>query len=194
MRFHPARLVASLAVACAVPLAACATRGAAGPQPAGSPASPRLVAVDARARGLVRIGEDGIARANDAALDAYFAPGFVFHGPEGDMTFAQLKASFAALRASFSDFRVTREAIVVQGDLAAARTTMAGTFTGPFRSPYGVLRPTGGPMRRELINVFRYDARGRLAEEWVRNDVAGFYRQLGVVFTPSVPDAARTRR
>ena len=101
-----------------------------------------------RARGLVRIGEDGIARANDAALDAYFAPGFVFHGPEGDMTFAQLKASFAALRASFSDFRVTREAIVVQGDLVARRVEPRGA-DGRDRQ----LRGVRGPHPRALETV-----------------------------------------
>ena len=103
---------------------------------------------DSRARGLVRIGEDGIARENDAALDAYFAKNFVCHGPGGDMTYAQLKATFASMRAAFSDFAVTRPVIIVKGDMIAARTTMTGIFTGPFSAPpYGTLAPTGKPIK-----------------------------------------------
>src|SRR5580698_6761395 len=31
---------------------------------------------------LIRVGEDGIAKENDAALNAYFAPNYLFHGPQ----------------------------------------------------------------------------------------------------------------
>lgn len=138
----------------------------------------------ARARALIRIGEDGIARENDAALNAYFSPDFRFHGPEGDTDLNGLKASFAGLRAAFSSFQVRREMIVVQGAHVASRTIMTGVFTRPFRSSHGVIQPTGQPMRRELINIFRYDAQGRLAEEWVQYDPAAFMRQLGVEPAP----------
>lgn len=37
------------------------------------------------AKGLIGIGERAIAHENDAALDAYFAPGYVFHGPTGTL-------------------------------------------------------------------------------------------------------------
>ena len=141
---------------------------------------------DERAHGLVRIGEDGIARANDDALDTYFAKGFVFHGPGGDMSYDQLKATFAAIRAAFSDFAVSREFIMVKGDMVSARTTMTGVFTGPFYAPpYGTIAPTGKPVMRELMNIFRYDAEGKLAEEWAQNDSLGILQQLGLVLQPS---------
>lgn len=134
-----------------------------------------------RAMGLVRIGETAIARADDAALEAYFAPDFVFHGPGGDLNFTQLKANFAAMRAAFSNFTVTRPHIVVKGDMVAARTTMTGIFTGPFTVPvYGTLRPTGKTVKLEIMNLFRYNAQGKLAEEWVQSDTLGFYGQLGL--------------
>ena len=35
-------------------------------------------------------------------------------------------------------------------------------------------------MRRELLNLFRYDGEGRLAEEWVQYDDLSFLEQLGI--------------
>jgi hypothetical protein len=39
------------------------------------------------ARGLIRIGDEAIARADDAKLRGYFAEDYVFHGPGGDLCF-----------------------------------------------------------------------------------------------------------
>ena len=101
------------------------------------------------------------------------------------MNYDQLKATSAAMRAAFSDFAVSREFIMVKGDMVSARTTMTGVFTGPFHAPpYGTIAPTGKPVKRELINVFRYDADGKLAEEWAQSDSLGFLRQLGLVLQP----------
>lgn len=139
-----------------------------------------------RAQGLIRIGEDGIARENDAALGAYFADGFSFHGPGGDLDFASLKTFFASMRAAFSDFSVSRSEIVVHGNLVAARTTMSGVFTHVFEQPVvGALAPTGRPMTLNLINIFRYDADGRLAEEWAMYDNIAWLRELGVEMIPA---------
>ena len=50
-----------------------------------------------------------IAREDDAALRAYFAADYVFHGPGGELGFDELSAYFAALRAAFSGLRLVRE-------------------------------------------------------------------------------------
>lgn len=169
-------------------LLASAAAGAADNAPLSLPDGQSLRADDqrlsARARALVRIGETAIAKHDDRALDAFFAPGFVFHGPAGKASYPQLKAAFAAYRAAFKDFRVTRQAIVENGDFVAARTTMSGVFTNTFDTPFGPIAPTGKRAQWELINIFRYDADGRLAEEWVQYDYAGMMRQLGAELTP----------
>ena len=36
-----------------------------------------------------------------------------------------------------------------------------------------------------MINTFRYDDEGRLAEEWVQTDYRGFLTKLGVTTTES---------
>jgi predicted ester cyclase len=123
------------------------------------------------AEGLIRIGESAIASEDDAALTAYFAPGYVLHLPGGDIGFDALKVYFAALRAAFPDLRVKRAIILGEGRYLAARTIFSGTFTRRLtRSSAGAIEPTGRFVEWEVMNIFRYDDKSHLAEEWVQND------------------------
>ena len=134
----------------------------------------------ALADGLVRIGEDAVAKSNDGLLDAYFTDDYVLHSPAGEFNRDQIKAYFAALRASFSGFTISRAQILVDGDYLAARTVMAGRFDNDFAyTPVGNVTATGKQVRWELHNIFRYTDDGRLAEEWVQTDTVEFLRQLG---------------
>jgi predicted ester cyclase len=54
--------------------------------------------------------------------------------------------------------------------------TLVREFT---RSPVGPLPPNGSRVVFELMNIFRYDEQGRLAEEWVQTDNRSWLRQLG---------------
>ena len=142
---------------------------------------PGFISDHPRARELIRIGDEAIARENPAMLRSFFAEDFVFHGPTGDLTFDQLSSYFASLRQAFSQFRILREQILVEGDHAAARNIFSGVFTAVFtQSPVGLVQPTGRPVRWEAINTFRYDADGRLAEEWVQTDYRSLLVTLGV--------------
>ena len=138
------------------------------------------------ARDLIRIGDDAIAREDDAALRAYFGEDYVFHAPGGDLSFEQLSAYFASLRAAFNHLRIVREQIIVDGNFLAARTTFSGDFTGVFTySPIGPVEPNGQHLEWEVIGTFRYDDEGRLAEEWVQTDYRSFLAKLGVTTTES---------
>jgi predicted ester cyclase len=141
------------------------------------------------ANDLIRIGDEAIACEDDAALRAYFADDYVFHGPGGDLGFDELSAYFTSLRAAFSGLRLVREQIIADGNFLAARTTFSGDFTGVFASsPIGPVEPTGQHLEWELIGTFRYDD-GRLAEEWVQTDYRSFLTKLGVTTTESAePD------
>jgi predicted ester cyclase len=146
---------------------------------------PGFISGSPLARDLIRIGDEAIAREDDAALRAYFSEGYVFHGPGGDLSFDQLRAYFASLRAAFSDLRLVREQIIVDGNFLAARTTFSGDFTGVFTdSPIGPAEPTGQHLEWEVIGIFRYDE-GRLAEEWVQTDYRSFVTKLGVTTAES---------
>jgi predicted ester cyclase len=142
---------------------------------------PGFISDSPLARGLIRIGDEAIAREGDAKLRAYYAEDYLFHGPGGDLGFDELRAYFASLRAAFSDLRIVREQIIADGRFLAARDTFAGDFTGVFTSsPIGPVEPTGQHVEWEVMNTFRYDDDGRLAEEWVQTDYRSFLAKLGV--------------
>lgn len=146
--------------------------------------------LDARARALIRIGEDGIARENQAAVEAFFAPDYRFHGPDGGtIGREELWAYFAACRRAFDDFQVTRQAIFSDGGaFVGARTTFSGIFAHRFdASPIGPLEPTGKRAMYRINNVFRYNDGGQCAEEWAQYDSRLFLESLGVPLTPAGP-------
>ncbi len=141
---------------------------------------PGFISDSPLARELISIGDEAIATEDDAKLRAYFREGYVFHGPGGDLSFAELSAYFASLRAAFSNLRIVREQIIAHGNFLAARTAFSGDFTGVFTySPIGPLEPTGQHLEWEVIGTFRYDDGGRLAEEWVQTKPAAYLTMLG---------------
>lgn len=133
------------------------------------------------AMGLVRVGEAGINPGDNNVLDAYFSKDYVFHGPGGDLNLTQLKAFWTDLRNALTGFAITRLQIIVEGNMAAGRNVFSGTFDNAFKnSPVGTIQPTGKPVSYEVINTFRYDEAGLLAEEWVQYDNVVFLKQFGV--------------
>jgi predicted ester cyclase len=104
----------------------------------------------------------------------------VLHLPAADLDFEQLRGYFAALRAAFPDLAIRRAIIVGEGRYLAARTIFSGTFANVFtQSPAGALQPTGRRVEWEVMNIFRYDEQGRLAEEWLQTDFNTFLEKLG---------------
>jgi ketosteroid isomerase-like protein len=97
------------------------------------------------ARGLIRIGDEAIARADDTRLRDYYTEDYLFYGPGGDLDFDGLAAYFASLRAAFSNMRLVREQIIADGRYnLAARSTFSGDFPSVFTSsPIGLVQPTG---------------------------------------------------
>lgn len=134
-----------------------------------------------RVQGLIRAGELVVTGENQAEVDAYFAPDFAFHGPDGaELDLDGLQDYFSSLRAAFDDLTISRGIMVVEGDYIACQTTIAGTFAREFtHSPAGPLPPNGSRVVFELANIFRYDEQGRLAEEWIQTDNQSVLRQLG---------------
>jgi predicted ester cyclase len=131
--------------------------------------------------GLVRVGELELSGENEASVDSYFAPDFAFHGPDGaESDYEGLKRYFASLRAAFDDLTISRGIMIVEGDYVACQTKIEGTFVREFtHSPVGTLPPNGRRVAFELMNMFRFDDQGRLAEEWVQTDNRSRLRQLG---------------
>jgi predicted ester cyclase len=143
--------------------------------------SPQNASRDELVAGLVRVGELELTGEDEEGVDAYFAPDFAFHGPDGaESDYEGLKRYFASLRAAFDDLMISRGIVIVEGDYVACQTTIEGTFVREFtQSPVGPLPPNGKRVAFELMNIFRYDGQGRLAEEWVQTDNRSRLRQLG---------------
>jgi predicted ester cyclase len=130
---------------------------------------------------LVRIGELEVTGDDQAVVDAYFAPDFRFHGPDGrELDYNGLQSYFGSLREAFDDRTIKRGIVIVEGNYVACQTTIEGTFVREFtQSPVGPLPPNGQRVTFELTNIFRYDDDGRLAEEWIQTDSRSVLRQLG---------------
>ena len=131
---------------------------------------------------LIRAGELEISGENQDEAGTYFdTENFAFHAPDGfDTDYTGLTAYFRSLRAAFDDRTIRRGIIVAEGDYIACQTWIEGTFARPFtQSPAGRLEPTGARVVMDLMNIFRFDDQGRLAEEYVRTDYRSFLRQLG---------------
>lgn len=131
---------------------------------------------------LVRAGELEIEGADQALIDGHFDTRCLrFHGPDGFETdYAGLCAYFAAIRAAFDDRSIRRGLMIAEGDHVACQTWIEGRFAREFTmSPVGVLPPNGQRVVWDLINIFRFDERARIVEEWVRTDNRSFLRQLG---------------
>lgn len=79
--------------------------------------------------------------------------------------------------AAFPDLRMLPEDIIVSGDKAVARVAMTGTNQGPLMG----MPASGKPVTVQLIDMFRFDGEGRVAEHWGVLDALSMMQQLGVV-------------
>jgi len=131
---------------------------------------------------LIRAGELEISGENQAETDTYFdTTNFRFHGPDGfESDYAGLTAYFESIRAAFDDRSIKRGIIIAEGNQIACQTWIKGKFVREFtQSPVGSLPPNNNEIIWTLINIFRFDDQGRLAEEWVQIDNRSLLRQLG---------------
>jgi predicted ester cyclase len=83
------------------------------------------------------------------------------------------------LRAAFDELTISRGIMVVEGDYVACQTTITGSFVREFTHRSDPFPPNWSRVVFELINIFRYDDQGRVAEEWVQTDNRSRLRQLG---------------
>lgn len=135
----------------------------------------------ALAEGLIRVGDEGIETGDAKVLDAYFTPDFVIHTQGGEMNLTQLKAYWDNLRTALTGFAIKREEIIVEGNMAASRSTFSGKFDKELKmSSAGPILPTDQQISWEVISTFRYNDDGRLAEEHVVSDDLGFLKKFGV--------------
>ena len=100
-------------------------------------------------------------------------------GPEG------VKRTAGMLRSAFSDFSLTIEDLVVDGDKVWARQRAGGTNNGKFfGNP-----PTGKTAYIEVFDSVRIQD-GRIVEHWGVPDQLGMLASLGLISLPTRPAPA----
>lgn len=132
-----------------------------------------------------RLIEEGFTRGNEAVCDELVAPDMVEHqrglkpGRDG------VKETIRTLHTWFSEFELTIDDLVAQGDQVWIRATGRGLNTG---SIFG--RPPTG--RRSEITVFdQIRLRdGRIVEHWGVPDQLGLLVQLGLFGRPEATAVA----
>lgn len=122
------------------------------------------------ARGYV----DAMNRGDASYLDDYFGPGYVYHGPMGELDSDGFKKMHAAVLTAFPGAKITADDIIAAGDRVVTRWTLRGKQQGAFLG----IAPTGKDVTVEGIIITRFE-NGRAVEEWEEADVFQVMQQLG---------------
>jgi steroid delta-isomerase-like uncharacterized protein len=129
-----------------------------------------------------------LARRHDAAFNAKDADGrraieardieFVMPGGISLRGHENVMQVVQAFWEALPDARITPDDLFAAGDTVVAEGKLAGTHTGPFRTPDGEIPATGNAvtLRYAAIKRFRDD---RLASEHLYFDQLEFLQQLG---------------
>lgn len=126
-----------------------------------------------RARRLV---EQGIGAADMAVLEELVAPDVIEHQRGNNPGVAGAKEVARTLHRWMSEFSLTVDALVVDGDTVWARSTARGINTGKIMGT----PPSGRPVEVSVFDVLRF-ADGRLVEHWGAADQLGLLLQVGAL-------------
>lgn len=90
-----------------------------------------------------------------------------------------LKQGVAAWRDAFTEFHVTLDDLIAEGDEVAYRWTARGTHQGEFLGAAS----TGKKVTTTGMVFFRFTA-GKISEGWTNWDVLGLMQQIGAIPAP----------
>jgi predicted ester cyclase len=122
---------------------------------------------------------DALNRGDESYLDEYFGPGYVYHGPDGDLDVDAFKALHHSLLTAFPDGTMSPDDILTAGDKVTTRWTFHGVHSGDFQG----IAPTGREVTLTGVIISRFQG-GRVVEEWEQIDRLGMMQQLGVLPPP----------
>ncbi len=141
--------------------------------------------MEANKQAIYRLQDEAITPGNFDLMHELVSADYVQHNPMGDFNADQATALLSGLHSAFSDFKITRAQAVAEGDFVSTRITISGIFDHELASAGGAVPPTGKPIALNIINMFRFDQDGKIAEEWAQFDNLGFLTQLGVMPAPA---------
>lgn len=116
---------------------------------------------------------DEIFAANHVIHDPHAPPSGWPDGPEG------LKMVATVFGGGFSDWEITIEDQLAEGDRVATRWKASATNSGPLMG----MPPTGRRVTVTGVNVARF-AGGKIAESWFNFDMLSLLQQVGAIPSP----------
>ncbi|MEP7290303.1 MAG: ester cyclase, partial [Chloroflexota bacterium] len=148
-----------------------------GPQ-AGKPASPEEERVN-RNREVIHRFYSAVNTKQREVFYEIVHPNFVNHGGASGDTVGPtaLIDSFNPFYEAMSDWHVSEDYVVAQGDRVASRGTNTGTHTGSFMG----FPPTGKKLSWTGIIIYRLDEDGKVIERWQDFDTLGMLTQMGII-------------
>jgi predicted ester cyclase len=129
-----------------------------------------------------RLIEEAFSEGRLSVCDELIADGIVEHqdyGPNHAAGATGVRAVVSSLRRAFSDFKLSIDDLVVDGDTVWTRNVATGTNDGPYMGH----PPTGRRFRIDVFDVLRV-VEGRVVEHWGVPDRLGVLLQLGAVPPP----------
>ena len=128
--------------------------------------------------------ESAVAQMNAGNVDGYlelYADDLTVHGyPPGVEGKAGVSEFYRSFRNAFSDFELTIEDVLTDGDKVAGRYTIRGTHSGELMGVPG----SGNKVELDGQSFFRFE-NGRVAERWQAMDGAALLTQLGALPAPA---------
>lgn len=129
-----------------------------------------------------RLIDEGFSQGHLEVADELIADDMIEHqsfGPDHAPGAEGVKAVIVSLRRAFSDFRLTIEHLVVDGDMVWTRNVGTGTNDGSYMGN----PPTNRHMRVDVFDVLRV-VDGKVVEHWGVPDRLGALLQMGLLDSP----------
>ena len=128
--------------------------------------------------------ERAVAHMNEGNVDGYlelYADDLTVHGyPPGVEGKAGATEFYRSFRNAISEFELTIEETITDGDLVAGRYRIRGTHSGELMG----VPASGNPLDLEGQSFFRFE-NGRVAERWQAMDGAALLTQVGALPAPA---------
>jgi len=128
--------------------------------------------------------ESAVAHMNAGNVDGYlelYADDLTVHGyPPGVEGKAGVSEFYRSFRNAFSDFELTIEDVLTDGDKVAGRYTIRGTHSGELMGVPG----SGNKVELGGQSFFRFQD-GKVVERWQAMDGAALLTQIGALPAPA---------
>lgn len=127
-----------------------------------------------------RVFEEVLAGGNWELGAQFYAPGFVNHRLNRDLSLHEENDRAKAWRQAYPDLKFTLEQVVAEGDLVSVLWMAKGTHTGTFNGNPG----TGKLIQIRGITLWRI-ADGKIKEEWSAIGDYTLLEQVGMLPIPT---------